>query len=440
MSRSRSSTFRLAAIIAALGVTGAGFASCGDDDDDDDGSGADTPGVGVLAADVERAPLEPAAATQAADAITAFGLDLYGAARTGDGNLAVSPYSVAAALSMTRVGASGATADEMDDVLHADVVDDLAVAFGSLDGALATRPGEFPVPDGDPLELELSFANALWPQDGFPFEEEFLEELGRHYGAGVNMVDYVADAEGARESINAWVAGETRDRTPELIPAGVVGAATRLVLTNALYLKAPWEFPFAGNATTEGEFRLLDGSTVTTPLMSLNEGLGHGTGDGWATVRLPYVGGDLSMTVLVPDDGRFEEIEAALDGALLAAIDESISSRTVQLALPSWEYRTQLNLNEPLRQLGMETAFDDRADFSAMSPESLFISDVVHEVFIAVDEEGTEAAAATAVVMAESAAAEPVVLTVDRPFLYWIVDEPTGAVLFLGRVLDPTHE
>ena len=240
------------------------------------------------------------AAANAGAAVTGFGFDLYATTRAIDGNLAVSPYSVAAALAMTRAGAVGTTAEEMDRVLHADLVDDLDAAFGSLDGELATRPGEFPIPDSDPVVLELSFANALWPQRDFPFEQDFLDRLGRNYGAGVNLVDYVADVEGARQAINGWVADETRDRIPELIPEGVLGPLTRLVLTNALYLNAPWEYPFLDGATVDAEFRLLDGTTVSTPMMLLDEGLGYGTGDGWAAVRLPYVGGDLAMLVTRP--------------------------------------------------------------------------------------------------------------------------------------------
>lgn len=430
------------------GVLGLGLvvAGCGADDDGGgggDGDGAGSADVEVVMADVERSTPDAASAGSAGSAIAAFGTDLYGEVASEPGNLAISPYSVAAALAMTRVGAAGETAAEMDEVLHATAIDDLSVAFGSLDGVLATRPGEFPSPDpeGDALVLELSFGNALWPQTGFPFDDEFLATLAEQFGAGVNVVDYVADAEGARQLINEWVADRTADRIPELLQPGVVDAMTRLVLTNALYLNAPWEEPFEESATSDETFTLLDGATVTVPMMRMEEDLGYLGGDGWQAVRLPYVGGDLSMIVLVPDVGSFADVEAGLAASLLAEVADGLSSRTVRLGLPRWEYRTQLGLNDPLRALGMEQAFDDRADFSAMSPEPLVVSEVVHEVFVSVDEEGTEAAAATAVVMAETAMPVDVVeLTVDRPFLYWIVDEPTGAVLFLGRVLDPATD
>jgi serpin B len=427
-------------VLAGLVGVGTIVAGCGDDPDGDSGDIGDVD-VGVLMADVERSAPDDAAASEAGSSVAALGADLYAEVASEPGNLAISPYSVAAALSMTRAGAAGETASEMDAVLHATAIDDLPVAFGSLDGVLATRSGEYPSPEpeGDPLVLELSFGNALWPQAGFPFEDDFLAVLAEHFGAGVNLVDYVADAEGARRQINDWVAEQTAERIPDLLAPGVVGAMTRLVLTNAVYLNAPWERPFEEAATSEQEFTLLDGTTVTVPMMGMQEEVAYATGDGWQAVGLPYAGGDLSMVVLVPDAGSFVEVEATVDPSLISEVAAGSSMRTVRLGLPRWEYRTQLGLNDALRSLGMEQAFDDRADFSAMSPEPLFVSEVVHEVFVSVDEEGTEAAAATAVVMAETSMPIDVVdLVVDRPFLYWIVDEPTGAVLFLGRVVDPT--
>ena len=397
-------------------------------------------GFQIVSAAVERSPSDPAAASDAGTAVGAFGFDLYAALRSTPGNLAVSPYSVAAALAMTRAGAAGVTADEMDTVLHVDLVADLDAAFGSLDAELATRAGDIPSPAGEPIALDLSFGNALWPQDGFPFETTFLESLADHYGAGVNVVDYLADTEVARRAINGWVAEQTRDRIPELIAPGVVDSSTRLVLTNALYLNAPWQFPFNEGGTRDGDFTLFDGTTTTVPFMSVTERFATTAGDGWQAVQLPYAGGALSMTVLVPDADRFTDIEADLR-SVQHDVDTSLTGGTVELRLPSWEYRTQIGLNDPLRALGMVTAFGDGADFSAMSPEPLFVSEVVHEVFVSVDEDGTEAAAATAVVMAETAAPadDPIRLDVDRPFMYWITDDATGALLFVGRVVNPAE-
>ena len=393
----------------------------------------------VTAAGVERDEPSQEAAGSAGSATTALGTDLF-AALKGDGNLVLSPYSVAVALAMTRAGAAGVTAEEMDGVLHADELDDLHAAFGSLDAVLAERPGTFEIPGEDPVELEVSFGNAVWPQTDFPFEDPFLEALARNYGAGVNVVDYINETEAARDAINDWVADQTRDRIPELIPQGVLSTLTRLVLTNAVYLNAPWRYPFEEDLTADGPFTLLDGSTVDVPLMRLAENLAYGADEGWEAVRLPYVDGNLSMVVLVPDAGSYASVADGFDEELIGTVDAALSFRQVQLAMPSFEFRTQSNLNDALKALGMPTAFTEEADFSAMSSESLAITDVLHEAFISVDEEGTEAAAATAVIVGETSAPEPVAMTIDRPYLFWIVDEPTGAVLFLGQVLDPTAD
>ena len=419
--------------------------SCGSDDSAESGG----PSVGepedviqLLVGSAERAAVNNDAATTASELITAVGGDLYGELRAdADGNLAVSPYSIVSALAMTRAGAAGTTAAEMDTVLHVDLVDDLDAAIGSLDGALSTRPGTFPMPEGDPVEIELSFGNALWPQQGFEFEASFLDTLVEHYGTGVYAVDYVTDSEGARGAINDWVSDQTQQRIPELITPGVLDNLTRLVLTNAVYLNAPWQFPFQDGATADAEFELLDGTTVDTPRMRLSESLGYATGDGWQAVALPYVEGDLAMVVLVPDAGKFDAVEAALSANLIVEVQADLAANQVNFGLPKWEFRAQTDLKAPLASLGMPSAFSDSADFSNMSSGPLFISDVLHEVFVSVDERGTEAAAATAVAMSLTAAPAdpPIDLMVNRPFLFWITDQPTGAALFLGRVLDPTQ-
>ncbi len=427
---------RWVAVLALLAVSSAGLGGCGDDDVTTD----DNDTIRFMSVDAPRAPVDSEEAVHAGEAVTALGVDLYAQVRSGEDNLAVSPYSVAVALAMTRAGAEGTTAAEMDTVLHADVTTDLHAAFGSLAGSLAERPGTFPVGEGDPAELVLTFGNAVWPQNGSPIEDDFLRTLAEHYGAGVQAVDYAGDAEGARQAINGWVADRTRDRIPELIPAGTLSGLTRMVLTNAVYLNAPWLHPFAVAETSVGEFTLLDGRSVSGPLMNLNAELRYGSDNGWQAVELPYAGGELSMVVFVPDAGRFTEFEDKLGTDLIDEVNGALSARQVDLGLPPWEFRTQLALTNALRELGMRTAFSDAADFSAMSPEPFLVSDVLHEVFISVDEDGTEAAAATAVVMGITAAPvdPPISLTVDRPYLFWIVDGPTGASLFLGRVTDPT--
>ncbi len=383
-----------------------------------------------------RGSADAAAAAKAAAALDAFATDLYRELAKKEGNLVLSPYSVAVALAMARAGAAGETAAQMDAVLYAALAGDLDAGYNALDQALATRSGKFKVGD-QTLELELATANRLWGQKGFTFEQAFLDRLAASYGAGMQIVDYKAAPEASRKTINAWVEERTRGRIVDLIPQGVIDALTRLVLTNAIYLKASWLYRF-GDATA-APFTLADGSSVQAQLMPLSEGLQYGRGDGYQAVQLPYAGG-LAMIALVPDAGTLAAFEASLDGTKLRAIVGGLRSTRVDLWLPKFSYRTEASLKDTLGVLGMPVAFTGEADFSGITKEApLEIADVLHQAFIAVDEKGTEAAAATAVVMRETAApADQVELRIDRPFLYLIQDTATGAILFMGRVSDPT--
>ena len=347
---------------------------------------------------------------------------------------------------MTLEGARGDTATEIDAVLHANLAGggaNLAAGFNGLEQALAAIPGDYPRGD-ETVTLELSTANQLFGQQGFGFEQPFLDTLAAEYGAGMRLVDYETAPEPARQLINAWVGDQTRDRIPELIPQGVINELTRLVLTNAIYLNAPWTVPFEATLTADAPFTRLDGAQVTTPFMHHNGtrlyAAGAVAGAGYQAVELPYVGGTLSMLLVIPEAGEFTAVEDALDTNALASITEQLHAAGVDLALPRFEFRTQSPLKQVLADLGMPTAFTDRADFSGITSEAqLFIADVLHEAFIAVDEHGTEAAAATAVIaQATSAPAEQVELTVDRPFLFLIQERETGTILFMGRVTDPT--
>jgi len=402
---------------------------------DDSASASD-----VVRSDAERATASAEAGQATAGSVEEFGADLYALLAQREGNLVFSPYSVAVALAMTRAGAEGETAAQMDAVLHADQASDLHGGFNAIEQALATRPGEYPMGDGR-VTLELATANQLWGQRGYEFDAAFLDTLAAKYGAGLRLVDYVEATEEARTTINEWVSEQTRERIPELIPQGVIDTMTRLVLTNAIYLNAPWQHPFSEGATSPAPFHLIDGGEVQAQLMSLSGSLAYASGDGYEAVELPYVGGSLAMLVVVPNGGAFAGVEARLDGAFLREVTEALAGQPVNLRFPRFEFRTQAQLKPALGNLGMPSAFTDQADFSAMSTEGdLLIQDVVHEAFISVDEEGTEAAAATAVVVgATGAPMDPVELTVDRPFLFAIRDTETGALLFLGRVVDPTE-
>lgn len=405
----------------------------------DDGGGGRASAAEMVRSDAARATANTGAGRDAAAAVEAFAADLYAVLARDEGNLIFSPYSAAIALAMTRAGAAGETAAQMDAVLHAAVAGDLDAGFNALEQSLAERPSTYPV-GNETAELELAMANRLWGQKGFEFEAAFLNRLATHYGAGMLLVDYVEAREAARVAINQWVADRTRDRIPELIPDGVLNESTRLVLTNAIYLKAPWLHPFAKDATAPGLFYRLDGSETQAKLMHLDARLRYKAGAGYKAVELPYVGGLLSMVVIVPDEGEFEAFESSLDGARLREVVDSLGDAQVTLRLPRFKFRSQTMLKGALSELGMPIAFTDDADFSRMSPhgDDMLIQEVIHEAFISVDEEGTEAAAATAVVVGiVSAPAVTIDLTVDRPFLFLIRDNETGAMLFMGRLLDP---
>jgi len=388
-----------------------------------------------IRSDAPRSSADAAAAQDVRAALDAFSADLYNILAREQGNVVLSPYSVAVALAMTRTGAVGETLTQMDTVLHAALSKDLNAGFNALDQALAKRPGKYKVGD-QTLELELATANRLWGQKDFTFERAFLDTLAKDYGAGMQIVDYKTAHEAARHTINDWVATRTRDRIKDLIPQGVLDALTRLVLTNAIYLKAAWLLPF--DDAVPGAFHRADGSQVQAELMSQSESLAYGSGDGYQAVRLPYVGG-LSMVVIVPDAGKLSSFERGLDGPTLRRIANSLSSAHVTLSMPKFSFRSKAQLKDALSELGMPVAFTARADFSGMTKqEPLEIADVIHQAFIAVDEKGTEAAAATAVIMrATSAPERQIELRIDRPFLFLIQDDETSAILFMGRLADP---
>jgi serpin B len=415
------------AVLTALGLAAS---SCG-------GGGADE--AVVVTAAAPRQAADDAAVAPTVAALNGFGARLFLEAAPPDGNALLSPWSVATALAMTRNGARGATAAEMDAVLGVPV-EVLNAGMNALDQTMAARSGTRQRGDGSTADVAWSAANALWGQDGTTFEPAFLDVLAASYGAGMRTVDYRSDAEGARRAINAWVSEQTRTKIPDLIAQGVLDAFTRLVLVNAVYLKAPWEQPFHEEATADLPFTTDAGTEVPVPTMRIGGRLPYARGDGWQSVRLDYAGRELAMTLLVPDAGRLADVAGGLPNVLPAALATEYGP-TVTLGLPRFRFRTPSALRAALSTLGMPTAFvDGEADLSGITTdEPLHVAAVVHEAFVAVDEEGTEAAAATAVAAAgASAPIEVVELVIDRPFLFAIHDVGTGLVLFLGRVGDPS--
>jgi serpin B len=385
-----------------------------------------------------RIPGSPAAASQAAAAIDAFGFDFYKSDLRSGANAVVSPTSIVLALSMAQAGARGDTAAQMNTVLYGATGSGDGNGINSLDQLLAGFSGTFKDANGTDQQLILRIANAPFAQRGLQLQQPFLDTLASRYGAGLRLVDFQADPAGACQLIDGWVSDQTEGRIPKLLDS--LDSATRLVLVNAIYLKAPWQTPFNENDTKTAPFTRPDGSQVSVPTMSLDLPEGsYASGTGWQAVELPYAGGSLAMTIVVPDD--LATFEAGLDAGRFSEITAALQPTYVDLTLPRFKIETKSDLSSVLAGMGMPLAFDgNRADFSGITTqEQLYISKVVHQANISVDEKGTEASAATAVVIAESMApAQQVTLHVDRPFIFAVRDTNTGAILFLGRVVDPS--
>ncbi|MBN2232149.1 MAG: serpin family protein [Deltaproteobacteria bacterium] len=370
-----------------------------------------------------------------------FAFDLYRHIRDDSGeNIFISPVSISIALAMTSAGARADTAAAMAETLRFTLpAERLHPAFNAMDRTLASRGADAAGTDGTPFRLHI--VNALWGQDGYHFLPEFLDTLAENYGAGLRLLDFRTRPEDSRLRINAWVEEQTEELITDLLPPGSIDVFTRLVLTNAIYFNAAWQHPFDANATVpDGTFTCLDGSTSTVPMMTGTTFYGYAAGNGWQALELPYDGGEISMAVLLPDAGRYEEFEETLDADLAAAIIADLTATNVHLTIPKFTVEYPLELRETLIAMGMGNAFTGGiADFSGMDgSRELYIGNVVHKAFVTVDEEGTEAAAATAVIMETTAIpAPPVELTLDRPFIFLIRDVETGTILFLGRVTDP---
>lgn len=387
----------------------------------------------------ELAPEVPAADLDLlVDGNTAFALDLYQTLRAQhDGNLFYSPFSISQALAMTHAGARGATEDAIAATMHFELDPErLHPANNALDLALARLSEPLAEPEaGDPLTLNI--VNALWGAQDKAFEAEFLDTLALNYGAGMHRLDFKGDPDGSREKINDWVEGETNDRIKDLLPEGSIRPSTALVLTNAIFFKASWATQFAENGTRDAAFTLADGESVDVPMMQVSEHFSFSDKDTYSAVRLPYAGHQTSMIVIAPK-GDFSSFEDALDAARLADIIGGLEGGMLELSFPKFTFESDVPLSQTLQDMGMGIAFSGEADFSGIDgTKSLAITDVLHKAFVAVDEKGTEAAAATAVVVGETSVPVFEPLAIDRAFLFLIRDETTGSVLFIGRVLDP---
>jgi serpin B len=373
-----------------------------------------------------------------------FGLDLYGKVRSESGDLAISPASISTAFGLAYAGAKGGTAAEIAAVLHYPQVDDFHGSFGAL--LKTMRLGQ--------KGRTLSVNNALWLQHGLKVRPDYVSLVERHYGAGLQWVDYRADREGARQRINQWVEAKTNNRIRGLIQPANLKDDTRSILVNTVYFKADWAAPFDKRATKDGDFTLASGRKISRPLMQRKLEIGYAEGGGVKAITLPYRGGETEMAILLPDkaDG-LEQLEQSLAPE---AVEQWLSKldgsrEDVLVTLPKFKLEARLELAETLQDLGMTIPFSNYSDFSGMKfvnarsndreDWNFKIDDVVHKVFVEVEEKGTEAAAATAItqviVTGVRIPKEPKVFKADHPFLFLIVDRGSGLILFIGRVVEP---
>jgi serpin B len=386
----------------------------------------------------------------AADASNAFAYDLFTKLRTAEGdrsNLFFSPYSISSALTMTRLGARGETAEEMSTTLHLPAdLPAIESSFHALNGTLA----------GDPAKqgFSLNVANALWGQKGEPFLPDHLDVVKKDFDAALAPMDFITQPGPSRQEINDWVAHKTQDKIKDLLPPGSITSDTRLVLTNAIYFKGQWSSQFDANQTQNGSFNT--DRKIRADFMHQTEHIQYVEDDVCQAVKLPYNGSQVSVLILLPkvlplaaapkgEDAyhvAIGKLENSLSAPYVEKLTGQLADRKVILSLPKWHATQAFSLGPMLADMGMKLAFSSHADFSGINGRTdLFLSDVVHKAFVNVDENGTEAAAATAVAMrtlAMRVEPEPVTFTADHPFIYLIVDDHSHAILFAGRLCDPS--
>ena len=404
------------------------------------------------------ASLQAAEFDLAARATNELGVDLHRQLAKDDENLCFSPYSIQSALAMTFAGADGETKTEMARVLYfPNDGDAIHASFAALQRSIeemarkTEKIAEQSRKNGGPSEpITIAIANQLFAQSGYDFRDAFRDLVKKFYRAPLESLDFRKNAEGARQHINKWVADQTRDRIRDLIPANGVNRDTRLVLANAIYLKAPWQSGFSERSTELKAFHVRGGMAVDVPTMTSTKRFGYLKQNGFTAVTLPYAGDELQFLILIPDEPNgLHVLESNLTNEILAKCAK-LEARDVDLELPKFKLEPPtIALADQLKALGMKSAFDDppgSASFDKIAPRKpndyLAISEVFHKTFIAVDEKGTEAAAATAVAMMTMSAIQrpappPIEVKVDRPFLYAIQHAPSGACLFIGRVTDP---
>jgi serpin B len=362
-----------------------------------------------------------------------------------DENFMYSPYSIYLALAMAYAGACGDTARQMADTLHFNMAgEEVHPALNDLSNIIneSQTLKKYRNPDGSIEEViekfQMDIANALWGQQGYGFKADYLDIINKYYGGAFKERDFINQYEPVRLEINDWIAEKTRGRILDMISKGTINEFTRLVITNAIYFKARWYDEFSKKSTEDNEFFLLDGTIVSIPMMYKVDNTNYVENEDFQAVKISYVGG-CSMIIILPSEGKFKAVEKAVNGPLLKTAINGMELRRVHIYLPKFSYYSGFDeVNTILKKLGMTDAFSGKANFSGMTNRELGLDQILHESFINVDEEGTEATAVTVITaMGSPPPPEIANFTANRPFIYLIQHYQTGAILFMGRVMNP---
>jgi len=367
--------------------------------------------------------------------INKFSFDLYKKLKdeNKEKNLFYSPASISIALAMTYAGARGNTEKQMADVLNFTLPQDrLHLAYSKLIENLKSNK-----------DYELSIVNALWLQKDYKYLQEFLNTMKKYYKGGFNEVDYKTNPEGARIKINDWVSRETKEKIKDILQPGDITKLTRLVITNAIYFKGKWLTEFDKEFTRDEDFYLINGQKTKVKMMYQENRFNYYENDDLQLLEMPYKGDKVSMVIILPKTGKFVTVENMMDEKKLQEWLKNAMKTKVKVYIPRFKFTQMFGLSEDLSKMGMEDAFDEnKADFSGINgrKNDLYISKVIHKAFVEVNEEGTEAAAATAVILDTKALIEELVFKADHPFIFFIRDKEAGSILFMGRVMDPNKE
>ncbi|MBU0586285.1 serpin family protein [Candidatus Micrarchaeota archaeon] len=372
---------------------------------------------------------DPTAASIIANSNNQFAFDMYNEVNNGDENVFFSPWSAGSALAMTYEGSNGITRNEIASVLHLTTdINQTRSGYQYLNSILNHNSN-----------VQISNANAIWVQQDYVLRNEYVNALNEYYSAEATNLDFANNPDNSRSTINDWVEQRTSGKITNLLPPNSITPLTRLVITNAIYFKGNWATQFKLENTHDTQFKLNNGGNTTVNMMAGTEKWNYTEDEDVQVLELPYEGNTVSMIILLPKN-NIRALEQELNAGRFENWMNSLNEEEISAQIPKFKLETGYSLNEPLMDLGMESAFTSNADFSDMDgTKSLSISQVIHKAYCAVDEEGTEAAAATAIVMEKAASVENKVFIADHPFVFAIVEKETGSILFLGKVMEPNY-